>query len=284
MPRFSALVFIFSMAVSCAQAELRRGSDLQLVGLDDVALMVKPGMVLLIGENHDNAVHSAQHIELLKKLEARGLKVSVGMEFLSYPDQPQVDAFLRREVDEAAFLRAVVWGSTNFAYYREQILFPRRTQGWTYALNAPRSLSSKISKTGVASLTPEEQAQLPPQFSRGSDPYFERFKAAMGGHLPSPEATERYFMAQSLWDDTMAWQAQKALQKDPAQVLVIVVGEFHVQYGGGLPDRLRARGTHELLTISQLNIQGLSVDEVKTELSPTGPYGARADVLWVSSF
>lgn len=284
-----ALILTTFLAAACATAapvasELRDGASLQPARLADIAARVGPGSILVLGENHDNAVHSAQHVELLQALRDRGLKVSVGMEFLEYPAQGALDRHLAGELGEADFLKEAGWGGSNYDYYREQIRFPLRADGWTFALNAPRALSSKIARGGLDALTAEERALLPPQFTRGSDGYFERFREAMGGHAPQGESLERYFLAQSLWDDTMAWRALEALARDPAQVLVIVVGEFHVQYGGGLPDRLRARGAGHVLTLSQLNVNGFTADETAAALRPDGPYGPRADYLWVSSF
>jgi uncharacterized iron-regulated protein len=291
MPHSSAFVLVgvlFATLCACAHGPrsptLQDGHSLQGMSLQQVAARVSPGSILVLGENHDNAVHSAQHLELLHELRKMGLKVSVGMEFLSYPVQSGLDAFLKSEISETEFLKAAGWGGANFDYYRAQILFPRQSGGWTYALNSPQGLSSKIAKGGLEALDSNDRMLLPPQFTRGRAEYFERFKATMGGHLPSKEKLEHYFLAQSLWDDTMAWQALQALQRDPAQVLVIIVGEFHVQYGGGLPDRLIARGARKVLTLSQMNIKNLTANEVAAETSPVGVYGPRADFLWISNF
>jgi uncharacterized iron-regulated protein len=72
----------------------------------------------------------------------------------------------------------------------------------------------------------------------------------------------------------MAWRALQHLDENPEDILVIIVGDFHVSYGGGLPDRLRARGAADVVTISQV----LEKDEVKVHPK----YGARADFVWVS--
>ena len=152
----------------------------------------------------------------------------------------------------------------------------------TWALSAPRGLTGKVSKTGLASLSEEEKALLPPNFTLGRDSYKERFMRLMP-HLPSPEAGERYFAAQSIWDDTMAWRATDFMFAHADQVLVIVVGEFHVQYGGGLPYRIRARAPHvPVLTFSQINTLDLSDADVTAEIEVSPTDGARADYLWLA--
>ena len=88
----------------------------------------------------------------------------------------------------------------------------------------------------------------------------------------------------------MAWQTLNYMQNHLDQVFVIVVGEFHVQYGGGLPDRLKERieklNLSEKLTvktISQIWTEGLTEDEIKNELTPSEKYGPRADYLTIAS-
>jgi uncharacterized iron-regulated protein len=79
----------------------------------------------------------------------------------------------------------------------------------------------------------------------------------------------------------MAWVSTEYLRMHPEQILVIIVGDFHATYGGGLPDRLRARGA-DVLTISQVNLSGLSGDEENGEILPDEKFGPRAEYIWVS--
>ncbi len=72
------------------------------------------------------------------------------------------------------------------------------------------------------------------------------------------------------------------LRAHPEQVLVIIVGDFHASYGGGLPDRLRARGVTSMLVISQVNRFGLDDDETRRLVVPDPRHGVRADYVWVT--
>ncbi|KHD88220.1 MAG: iron-regulated protein [Bdellovibrio sp. ArHS] len=251
--------------------------------MQDAVATVTPGSIVIIGENHGFAEHRDQQVAIMQALRAKGLKVSVGMEFFTYTDQELVNSYRAGSLAEPDFLKAIQWGNPSYDYYRPQALFPLITEGAkTLALNAPRSVTGSAAKKGLEALTPEEKALLPPGFTLGRDSYKRRFLSMMP-HLPSPEAGERYFAAQSIWDDTMAWKATEFMASHPDQVLVIVVGEFHVQYGGGLPDRLRARSPQTpLLTFSQINIQGMEEDEIAVEIQPSPQEGPRADYLWLA--
>lgn len=278
---FGLLFSLSQTACALPSRGILRGEDTQLVSLAYVAEAVPRGGILVIGENHGLGVHRDQHVAILRQLRSAGHKVSVGLEFINYPFQPFVDLWRKGGMTEEAFLRKIEWGGTPFEFYRPQALFPDLSEGSkTLALNAPRALTSKIAKEGLESLTVEERRLLPPDFQLGRDSYRRRFEALMP-HLPEGPAKERYFAAQSAWDDTMAWTALKFMRDNPGQTLVIIVGDFHVQYGGGLPDRLRARSNLPVRTLSQLDSSGLLPEELETEIRPSETDGARADWIWV---
>lgn len=252
------------------------------LSLPAVAATIRPGQIVVMGENHGLKTAQQAQVELLKALRTQGLQVSVGMEFFYYPDQDKVHEFRRGLLAEADFLAAIQWGSPSFDFYREQVLFPRYEQGeLTVALNAPRSLTSRVAKVGMTGLTAEEQALLPPDFQLGRESYKKRFLAMMP-HLPDAAAGERYFAAQSVWDDTMAWKATEFIVQNPDQVLVIVVGDFHAQYFGGLPDRIQARHGQKPVVFSYVNKDGLSTEELREAIEPSATEGPRADFLWLA--
>ncbi|AZZ36498.1 hypothetical protein CIK05_06750 [Bdellovibrio sp. qaytius] len=155
------------------------------------------------------------------------------MEFFNYTDQALINDFRAGQLSEDDFKAGIAWGSAmDFNLYGPQLLFGDAGFG----INIPRAVTGQISKNGLASLTPEQQLLMPPNFTLGNDSYKRRFFDVMGGHVP-PEKFINYFTAQSVWDETMAWQALNFVQNNPDFIYVIIVGEFHVAYGGGLPDR-----------------------------------------------
>lgn len=257
------------------------GSQLSPESVSSIVGRVKPGTVVIIGEKHEQKKAQAGQLELMAALRKAGFTVSVGMEFFSYPVQSAITNYRAGVLPEADFLKSVSWGGNSFDVYRDQVLFPSLQDGGvTLGINAPRYLTAKIRQTGFSSLTPEENALLPPNYQGGRADYRERFAEAAGSHL-SPQTFDGYFNAQSVWDDTMAWQTAEFMTKNPTHVFVIVVGEFHIQYGGGLPDRLKARGVSSILTLSQVDHSDYSDEELEKELIPHPKYGPRADFLWI---
>jgi uncharacterized iron-regulated protein len=249
-----------------------------------IAAQIRPGQIIVMGENHGFHSSQAAQMQLLNALRNAGLSVSVGLEFFYYPDQGTVDRFRDGGLSETDFLKQIAWGQPGFEFYREQAVFPRLQQGErTLALNSPRSLTGKIASDGLETLTPQERQLMPPGFSEGRASYKKRFLDEMGSHLPTPEAGERYFAAMSTWDDTMAWKATEFIKSHPNQVLAIIVGDFHAVYGGGLPDRIEARSGQKPIVFSFVNGAGLNEAEVKELVAPSPQYGPRGHFVWLAN-
>lgn len=279
--------FVFMMAwglMACAHAQsvLIQGSNQQEIRIEQALQGVKPGTIVIVGENHDLKGHQQKELSVMQTLRNQGLNVAVGMEFLQYPFQSFVDQYRSGLISETEFLKQVKWGADPYELYRDQILFADHTKNaQTVALNAPKDLTKRIAQVGLENLVDSEKALLPPNFTLGNSSYKQRFLDLMGGgHVSDPSVMDRYFAAQSVWDETMAWQASNYMNANPDQVMVIVVGEFHVQYGGGLPDRLNARYHGPIVTVSLVNTLDMSADEVKSEITPSDKYGIRSDYIW----
>ena len=267
-----------------ASAQIFDGSTNTQIELNQVIEQIHPGQILVIGELHGLKPIHDQQMSILKALRERGLKIAVGMEFFNYTDQALVNEFRSGSLLEEDFKKAINWGGNDFSLYGPQLLFGEAGFG----INIPRSVTTQISKNGLASLTLEQQLLMPPNFTLGNEGYKRRFFDVMGGHVP-PEKFINYFTAQSTWDETMAWQALNFVEKNPEYVYVIIVGEFHVAYGGGLPDRLRQRIERlncrlplEVKTISQIYTEGMTSEEILKEIAPSELDGARADFIFLS--
>ncbi len=285
MKKSVLLLLVFFSLQSLAADQLLNGRNLDPVSLQQALSSVRPGDIVVLGEQHGTTAQPVFQLQLMEALRKKGLKVSLGMEFFEYPGQAFVNEYRSGTLSESDFLKNIKWGhGFPFTSYRQQVLFPKLGEEYVVALNAPLSLTGKIAKTGLASLTDLELSLMPSGFTQGNLGYKERFKDIMGDHLPNPAALDNYFAAQSTWDDTMSWRANLFLSQHPEQVLVIIVGEFHVQYGGGLPDRLKARGANSVTKFSLVNLNGLTSEQVSQELQPSNQYGERADYIWAAQY
>ncbi|MCB0412693.1 MAG: ChaN family lipoprotein, partial [Bdellovibrionales bacterium] len=189
-------LFAKSIPIRVQSDTLYAGDTLEVFSIERVVDEVRAGDVVVLSEYHDNLTHHLHQKEFLEALTERHpeIKISVGMEFFEYTDQNDVDRFLKGEVEEKVFLEEIKWGSISFDFYRPLVLQPLESKGWTYGINAPRALTSKVSKQGLESLNDQERSLLPPQFELGLDSYKKRFVEVIGGGHPLPERQiERYF-------------------------------------------------------------------------------------------
>ena len=251
----------------------------------DLPSHLQNGEILVIGEQHftDDAdlpliiqhENQSRLVSWVSEFSRQvGLKGNVGLEFLYYPSQPAVDDFLGNKLSEGEFLKAVDW-SGPFAPYRELMLRAREHGGKTLALNMPRAITSQVAKGGPESLSEEQRALLPPIWEQGRKEYFERFVDAIGGH----GKYDNYFWAQSLWDDTMAWKA--TTQTSAREILALVVGRFHVEFGHGLPSRLERYGARKVSTLVQEPLTEWSHAEFNRAIADHPKYGPKADYIWI---
>lgn len=284
---FRVLFFSFSLFVlpvmGFQDGAFYRGDNGQAISIQEIVSQIQPEDIVIIGEEHNQFQAASNQLKIMQALTRNNLLVSVGMEFIDFTKQDSLDLYRGGSISEDVFLSDISWGGYDFSNYREQILYPQSGFGsQTVGINAPRWLTTKVSRNGLESLTDQERRYLPPRFNVGNQKYFERFKEAAGHHIDNPQTLERYFLAQSIWDDTMAYQSLRFLDRHPKQVLVIIVGEFHSQYGGGLPDRLKFRGfSGKVWTISQVNMKHYKAGGLKDAVLPHPKYGQRADYIWL---
>jgi uncharacterized iron-regulated protein len=244
--------------------------------LDDAALKerLRGARVVFVGEQHDQAQHhrfQAHVLSLVAEVAAEeradedragdaGGEVLLGLEMLRWPDQPLLDAFDRGEATEDS-LRALwndSWGK-DWGLYAPLLALASRPDIDLLALNAPRFLSRRVFEAGVEGLTDDERRYMPPLLD-DSNPHYRAFVTeAMHAHgpahgsahggpghgapsdAPNPAleaATQRFFLAQLIWDETMADTLTRALHAAPLARAVVAAGAAHIMYGWGVPSRV----------------------------------------------
>lgn len=273
----SAFLFPLFFCAACASLPrgLRDGVSRDETTPEAIAAAVPRGSILVIGEAHGNGTHRRQQMKMLEALRAAGHRVSVGLEFFPYIHQADVDAWRKGALSEKEFLNRIEWGQPPFAFYLSQAAFPGGGSE-TVALNSSRRTTSIVAKQGLGALPPELAKEVPPDFALGNDDYKKLFAEEM--HALPDGTFDNMFAAQSLWDDTMAWRADLFNRRNPEETLVIIVGDFHVQFGLGLPSRLRARTKAPVFTLSLVDAREMSSAEAR-HLVSRGDL-SRANWVW----
>lgn len=246
-------------AEACRAVSIWRG-DGSSATFTDVLASIADAEVVLIGETHGHPLGTAWAATLwddLLALPARdGLRPALSLEFFERDDQTRIDDYLAGLGDESVFLRRTERNPGNYPPAHRRMLEASKQAGRAvFAANAPwqmiRGLRGR-DYTWLASLTPEQQRlyRIPPSLIGGR--YRADFQALMSGikpgaastteasSAPTPEQQARLdgsYRAQQLWDWTMADTAVRALALGHRPV-VTVVGRFHSDFTGGLPQAL----------------------------------------------
>jgi len=259
------------------------GATLQPVKLEDIIKSIQPGTAIVLSEihtvqsHHDNQLNFAYLLQESQKLI--NSQVHIGFEMFDITEQNLLDDYSDKFITAEQLKSYVSLNKDWFQYYLPLLNFTRQPDVQAIGLNAPKWLTSKIARVGVEQLSHYEELLIPPDFEVGDNYYFERFKQI--SHIPS-DRIYQYFQAQSMWDDVMADTSKEFLAANPQSVLLIIVGDFHAAYYGGLPKRLKKRGITNVLTISQVSVAGLNEKEKAELLTPHVQYGQRADYIWIS--
>ncbi|MGZ3774354.1 MAG: ChaN family lipoprotein [Pseudobdellovibrionaceae bacterium] len=283
LKQFSLVGLFIIWTLSASAQALYDGANPNLnapISIEKFAAGIPKGSIVVIGEQHNYLPIQQGQLSILYALKKLGHNINVGMEFLNYPNQSKVDDYRSGKLSEEDFKKQA-WGESDFKMYRDQILFPLAKNGEkTFAINSPKEIPIAVKTKGLANLTDQEKSCLPPQFQLGSDSYKERFKEQMAGHVGNEEAMNRYFEAQSVWDDTMAWKICEAATNSN-NTLVVIVGQFHVEYGDALISRIHARCPSFKVTSV---FQYLFFNDEKIDLNslmPSPKYGPLSDYLMV---
>ena len=199
--------------------------------------------VVYVGETHDNPEAHRVELEILQALAARHPDLAVGLEMVPRDQQPLLDEWVAGRMTEKEFARhwTQLW-ATGYRAYEKILRFCRDRHIPLLALNAPRALVRAVAKDGLDHLSKEMRRELPDRLDT-DDPYHRaKTKALFSGHSKghTPDF-DRFYLAQVLWDESMAQTGADYLKGHPGAHLLILAGGYHVEQGIGVPRRLFRR-------------------------------------------
>ncbi len=201
--------------------------------------------LVYVGELHDNPASHRLQLAVLQAMNNRHPgRMALGMEMFTPKQQGALDRWLAGELIEKEFLRESRWFSegwgSDFAYYRDLLVFCRDNGIPVIGLNVDRELGSQVSMMPLADMAPEERARLPEMDL--ADPYQRAMVEAMiKDHAAGGKMVESFHRRQTVWDETMAQSVADYLHNNPGMHMVVVAGGWHVEYGFGIPRRVFRR-------------------------------------------
>lgn len=201
--------------------------------------------VVFVGEQHTDPAAHAFELTVLTGLHTRvGKRLTLGMEMFERDVQPALDDYTQGKTTEAAFLKASRPWSNYAADYRPLVEFARAHRVAVLASNVPQPLATAVGRRGLSALSEFPASQYAPDVQTPRDGAFQRFQAVMhdmGGHggMTMDAATiSRFYDAQCLRDATMAGSITRRLDAAPGALVLHINGQFHSDYGDGIPRRV----------------------------------------------
>lgn len=206
--------------------------------------------VVYLGETHDSPQDHQAQLEIIQELQQRNSKIAIAMEMFQRPYQDVLDHYIAGELSEQELLAQSEyeqrWGFP-WEYYAPILRFAKEKQLPVLALNTPTEVTRKVASEGLKSLTRKQRQFIPPfsEVLTDNDDYrklmLTAFKRHQGAVQGSSDNFERFFLAQVLWDETMAERIAQFLQVNPDYQVVVLAGQGHIFYGYGIPNRVARR-------------------------------------------
>ncbi len=209
--------------------------------LDDLA---EVGIIYL-GEVHTIARHHKLQADILNRLKGRGLKLALGMEMFSTQHQTVLDRWISSKQSINELIRELGkehW--TNLKDY-ESVLTTARDLGiHVVGLNAPDELVHKVAREGLAGLSTKEKASLPEDLEQMNPANNRLLRLRLRVHKAfEQKSLDNIVLAQALRDATMARAVVEFLNSPEGKdaVMVVIAGTGHVNYGFGIPERVKRK-------------------------------------------
>ena len=204
--------------------------------------------VVVLGEEHDDAVAHRFQLAVVEEMLATWPKTAIALEMIERDEQTALDAYLLGEGDEADLLAAIASseeGQEIFAAFYLPIVDAAKTTGASViGANAPRRYVRTARLEGYESLEildPDERElfDIPPRLDDGE--YRNRIETLMRENEMSPthQDLDAILRAQQLWDRTMAKSVLRTLDAGMTKV-VLLIGRFHGDFALGTIAQLRS--------------------------------------------
>lgn len=206
--------------------------------------------VIYLGETHNNIEDHQAQLRIIKGLYQQNPKIAIAMEMFQRPYQIILDRYIAGEISEAQLIEQTEyqqrWGFP-WENYAEVLRFAQANKLPVLALNTPTEITRKVARQGLESLTNAEQKLIPNSAEIDLNPpeYREMLLKIYQQHHHGGKSNssdfEKFFLAQVLWDETMADAIANFIKSNPDHQVVVLAGEGHIIYNYGIPSRVQRR-------------------------------------------
>lgn len=221
---------------------------------------------ILIGEAHTSELDHAGQARLLRELAEAGLSPVLGMEMIDRDRQSALNHFNAGMAPVDSLPGALDWRRTvgfPFSLYRPVFAVAGQYRIPVYGLNLPSEMVKAARLKGLDGFSKAQKKTLPERVILSPQAQREYLAKVFNQHFrlraisttkktgkpaagmprldkPAEEKMllDRFILAQSLWDSTMAETAVR-LHRKTGRPVVIMAGYAHVEHGWGIAGRIR---------------------------------------------
>lgn len=194
--------------------------------------------VIYIGEKHSDKNHHDIQLKIIKSMYEKNPSMCVGMEMFDRTYQQVLDQWSSGQLEETEFLKKTHWYANwryPFDLYRDILVFIMKKNIALVGLNIPFHIPPKIAVGGLENLLEYDQNFLPATINTHIEPHRQYVEKFFEGHMTrGRENFDTFYQAQCVWEDTMAETVSTHLCDGP---MVVLVGNGHIIYKFGIPDR-----------------------------------------------
>lgn len=255
-------------------------SEGQAQSLQTVLQTLTKAHVVYLGETHDRPADHHLQLSILQALHQRRSRLVLALEMFQRPYQAVLDRYSAGDIGLTE-LRHLSQYDQRWGFpwdgYAPILDFAQTHQMPLVALNTPTEVTRKIARGGWDALTSDDRQWIPAPTEVRLEPEAYRqqlrqvYEEIHSGQTHSM-GFENFFLAQVLWDETMADRIATLHQQHPDALIVVLVGQGHIRQGYGIPSRVARRTAQALGQVTVL----LNPDAAT--LKPTTP--AIADYFW----
>lgn len=211
------------------------------VPYDDFLADLKKASFIYIGEIHTEKSHHDIQLKIIRDLHSHNTGIAVGLEMFDRTYQHLLDEWTEGGLDRKSFIEKTHWYANwryDFDLYGDILEFLKEKKIRTVGLNIPFHIPPRIATGGVESITGDEKKYLPENIDKSNSSHRKYVEEVFKMHrIKGREIFENFYMAQAVWDETMAETAFLNVKDD---VMIVLAGNGHI-LRFGIPGRVFAR-------------------------------------------
>jgi uncharacterized iron-regulated protein len=232
--------------------------------------------VIYLSEKHDNLEQHQIQERIIHALIEQGLIPTIGFEFFSMEDTPDLLNFIDsgkvahakkiEKIIEADLRKKLRWDTQSdkmWNYYYSLLSIAKKEKLQVAGIDLPATLKKRITRNGITGISPIEKEQVfTTQLADENykDYMYSIFKAVHCG-MGNKKMQSRLYDTWVARNDQMALSITR-LYKHRKGPIVIIIGGGHTEYGLGVIDRVKKMDK----TIKQVNLALKEISVKPSEL------------------